>query len=98
MSILLYGCTSWTLTKRIEKSLGYIAQILEATSHETAFLRPPTSHLLNYPNKTNKTLLEKQGRTYKRRSPIGPLHVYVAVLADQQELSYNKYVRTQDVV
>ena len=35
-----------------------IEQILEATSHETAVLRPPTSYLENHPNKTNKTVGE----------------------------------------
>ena len=50
-SILLYGCTIWTLTKRIAKKLeekvhknatSYSEQILEATSHETAAVWPPT--------------------------------------------------------
>ena len=51
--ILLYGCTSWTLTKRIEKnrrelhknSISYIDKILEVTSYEAAVVWPPTSNL-----------------------------------------------------
>ena len=45
--------------------------ILEATPHKTVVVRPPTSHLENHPNKTNKicgALLKKQGRTHKWHS------------------------------
>ena len=53
MSVLLYGCTTWTPTKRLEKAkqelhkntTSHIEQILEAISHKTAAVRPPTSHL-----------------------------------------------------
>ena len=53
LSILLYGCTAWTLTKRIKKvrrglymnTRNYIEQVLEATSHKTAAVRSPTSLL-----------------------------------------------------
>ena len=58
-----------------KNAMSYIEQIQEATSHETAAVRPPTSHLTNHPNKmykTRKTLLEKQGWTHKWHSPIEP--------------------------
>ena len=51
--ILLYGCTTWTLTKRLEKKArrqlhknveSYIEQVLATTSHETTTIRPPASH------------------------------------------------------
>ena len=50
VSILLYGCTTWTLTKRIEKKLyknatSYIEQILEVIPLETIAVRPLTSNL-----------------------------------------------------
>ena len=50
VSLLLYGCTPRTLTKHIEEKLvgsytSCIEQILEATSHETTVVRPPTSYL-----------------------------------------------------
>ena len=50
--ILLYGCTKWTLTKRMEKkawrqlhknSASNIEQILEATPYKA-----PTTHHENY--------------------------------------------------
>ena len=56
VSILLYGCTNWTLTKRFEKKLygnctaSYIKQILEAISHKIAAIRAPTTHLDDNPN------------------------------------------------
>ena len=32
-----------------------IEQILETASHKAASVRPPTPHLYNHPNKTDKT-------------------------------------------
>ena len=47
VSILLYGCTSWTLTKRLEKKLDgnytrMLRAVLEATPHKAPTIRPPT--------------------------------------------------------
>ena len=56
VSILLYGCTAWTLTKRLEKKLdgknvaSNIEQVLEATPHKVPTIRPPASHHENYPS------------------------------------------------
>ena len=61
MSILLYRCTRWTLMKHREKKINrnvprmLLSKIIEATPHKTASVRPLTSHLTNYPSKTNKT-------------------------------------------
>ena len=84
VSRLLYGCTTWTLTKRIEKKLdiNYI-RILRAilnkswraTLHKAASLLTLTSHHENYQSETNqmcRTLLEKQGRAHKWCSPVDP--------------------------
>ena len=55
--ILLYGCTTWTLTKRLEKKTrrqlhenveSNIEQVLATTPHETPTIRPLTSHHENY--------------------------------------------------
>ena len=54
VSILLYRCTSWTLTKRLEKKLdgknvaSNIEQILVATPHKAPTIRRPASHHENY--------------------------------------------------
>ena len=59
VSILLYGYTSWTLTKRLEKKLnGNYTRILLAKlnkswrqhPHKAPTIRPPASHHENYPS------------------------------------------------
>ena len=47
VSILLYGCTTWTLTKRLKSN---IELVLEATPQNAPTLRPPASHHENYPS------------------------------------------------
>ena len=55
-SILLYGCTTGTLTKRLEKKLDgnyknatcNIEQVLAATPHKTPAVRPPAPYHENY--------------------------------------------------
>ena len=52
--ILLYGCTTWTLTKRLEKKLdGNYTRMLQAIlnkswRHKAPTIQPPTSHQENY--------------------------------------------------
>ena len=54
VSILLYGCTTWTLTKRLEKKLDgnytrmNIEQVLAAIPHKTPTIRPPASYHEDY--------------------------------------------------
>ena len=59
VSILLYGCTTWTLTKRLWKkarrqlhknAVSNIEQVLEATLHKAPTIRPSTFHHENYPS------------------------------------------------
>ena len=75
VSILLYGCTTSTLTKRLEKKLETIEQVLATTPHDTPTVRPLASHHENYTGQTSqtrRTLLEKQGRAHKWRTPMDP--------------------------
>ena len=53
VSILLYGCTTWTLTKRLEKKLdGHFTRMLRALlikswrqhPNKAVAIRPPTTH------------------------------------------------------
>ena len=55
--ILLYGCTTWTLTKRMEKKVdGNYTRMLRAIlnkswrqhPHKAAAILPPTTHYENY--------------------------------------------------
>ena len=57
VSILRYGCTTWTLTKRMEKkawrqlhknTASNFEQVQEATPHKAPTVQPPTSHHENY--------------------------------------------------
>ena len=55
VSILMYGGTTWTLPKHIEKKLnGKCTRILQATLNKSRKQhpqkRPPTTHLKNHPN------------------------------------------------
>ena len=51
VSILLYGCTTWTLTKRMEKKQdGNYTRMLRATPHKAPTIQPPTSNHKNYPS------------------------------------------------
>ena len=51
VSILLYGCTTWTLTKRLEKKLeGNYTRMLRAILNKTPTIRSPTTYHENYPS------------------------------------------------
>ena len=61
VSVQLYGCTTYTITNKLEKKLDekYIkmlySTILGAASNKTVVVRPPTSHLANLSSKMSKT-------------------------------------------
>ena len=82
VSILLYGCTTWTLTKRLQRKLdGNYTRMLRAVLNKS-WRQHPTRlqlyghlppHHKNYTSQTNQTrgtLLEKQGRAHKRCTPV----------------------------
>ena len=59
VSIVLYGCTTWTLTKTAgekarrqlhKNAASNIEQVLETTPHKASTIRPPTSYHENYPS------------------------------------------------
>ena len=58
----------WELSKN---AMSYLEQIFKVTPHKITVVQPLTSHLKNYPSKTNKTCgtpLEKQRQTHKWHS------------------------------
>ena len=82
-SILLYGCTTWTLTKRLEKKLeGNYTRMLRAilnkswrqhpTRHQLYGHLPLSRKLFKLDEPDMQTLLEKQGRTHKRCTLMDP--------------------------
>ena len=76
VSILLYGCTTWTLTKRLKKKLdGHYARMLRVILNKSPTIRLPASYQKNctsYTNQTPRTLLEKQERTHQWCTPMDP--------------------------
>ena len=74
VSTLLYGCTTWTLTKYRKKKLdGNCTRMLRANIEQ--ILEQQLSTLLPPIFKTIKscgTLLEKKGRTHKCHSSMEP--------------------------
>ena len=79
VSILLYGCTTWTLTKRLKKLDGNYTRMLWAILNKS-WRQHPTRHQLYghlHPGTktTHRTLLEKQGRTYQWCTPMDP-HIW----------------------
>ena len=82
VSTLLYGCTTWTLTKRLEKKVdGNYTRMLRAilnkswrqypTRHQLYGHLPPITKTIQ----TCRTLLEKQGRAQKWCTPMDP-HIW----------------------
>ena len=95
VSILLYGCTTWTLTKRLEKKLdGNYTRMLRAILNKSWRQHPtrhPASHHENYPSLTNqtcKTLLELISDvllwtpTYGRAKAGRPARTYIQQLCE----------------
>ena len=77
VSILLYGCTTWTLTKRLEKKLdGNYTRMLRAILYRSWQQHPTRcklyGHLPPITNQTCRTLLEKQRRDRKWCAPVDP--------------------------
>ena len=70
------GEETWRqLHKNVESN---IEQVLATTPHETPTVRPLASHHENYTGQTSqtrRTLLEKQGRARKWRTPMDP-HIW----------------------
>ena len=83
-SILLYGCTTWTLTKRLEKKLDDNYTRMLPTILNKSWRQHPTRHQLygHLPfitkaiqvrrNQACRTQLEKQGRTHKWCTLVDP--------------------------
>ena len=109
VSILLYGCTTWTLTKRLEKTLdGNYTRMFWAILNKswrqhptgtnyTAHLPPIMKTIQARRTKHAGTLLEKQGRDHKWCTPMDP-HIWsVQKQDDQHEHTFSSYVRIRDV-
>ena len=93
VSIPLYGCTTWTLTKRQEKKLdGNYTRMLRAILNKSWKQHPTKHQLYGHTNQTCRTLLEKQGRVH------GYPHMAEQKQDGQLEHTYSSSVRIRDVV
>ena len=83
VSILLYGCTTWTLTKRMDKKLdGNYTRIPQAVFNKSWRQHPTKQQLYGHPPPNTKTLqvrrtrhaglLEKLILTHKQYTPVEP--------------------------
>ena len=62
-SILLYGCTTWTLTKRLEKKLdGNYTRLLQAILNKSWQQHPTRHQLYGYLPPTTKTIQVRRTR------------------------------------
>ena len=63
VSILLYGCTTWTLTKRLEKKLdGNYTRMLQAILNKSWRQRPTKHQLYSHPPPITKTIQVRRTR------------------------------------
>ena len=103
VSILLYGCTTWTQTKRLEKLDGNYTRMLlsilnKSTRHQLYDHLPPITKTIQVrQQQTCRTLLEKQGRASKRCTPMDstygrakagrPARTYIQQLCENSDVA-----------
>ena len=103
-SILLYGCTTWTLTKRLEKKLdGNYTRMLRAIRNKSWQQHPTRHQLYSHLPPITKTIQVRRtrhaGHCWRSRDElIRDVLLWIPTQDDQLERTFNSYVRTQDVV
>ena len=108
ISILLYGCTTWTLTKRLEKKLdGNYTRILRAILNKSWRQHPTRHQLYGYLPPITKTIKVSQtrhaGHCWRSRDElISDILLWTPHMArqkqdDQLEHTFSSYVRIRDV-
>ena len=108
-SILLYGCTTWTLTKRLEKKLdGNYTRMLRAILNKSWRQHPTRHQLYGHLPPITKTIQVRwtrhAGHCWRSRDELirdvllwTPTHGR-AKQDDQHEHTFSSYVRIRDVV
>ena len=111
VSILLYGCNTWTLTKRLKKKLdGNYIRMLRAILNKSWRQHPTRHQLYGRLPPITKTIQVRRTRyaahcwrntETRTNSSImysyGPLHMARQKQDDQLEHTYSSYVRIRDV-
>ena len=103
-SILLYGCTTWTLTKRLEKKLdGNYTRMLRAILNKSWQQHPTRHQLYGHLPPITKTIQVRRtryaGHCWRSRDElIRDVLLWIPAQDDQLERTFSSYVRIQDVV
>ena len=111
-SILLYGCTTWTLTKRLGKKLdGNYTRMLLAILNKSWRQHPTRHQLYGHLPPFTKTIQVRRtrhaGHCWRSRDQLisdillwTPPHTHMAVQKqdDQHEHTFSNYVRIREVV
>ena len=104
-SILLYGCTTWTLTKRLEKKLdGNYTRMLRAILNKSWRQHPTRHQLYGHLPPITKTIQVRRtrhaGHRWRSRDELirDVLLWTVQKQDDQHEHTFSSYVRIRDVV
>ena len=104
ISILLYGCTTWMLTKHIEKNLNRsCTRILQVVFNKSWKQHPTKQQLYGYLPPISKIIQIRQMRYVNTAGEARTvnfyrsLHMDMPVLDDQEEHIYNSSVWIQDV-
>ena len=87
VSILLYGCTTWTLTKWMEKKLdGNYTRMLRALLNKSWRQHPTKQQLYGHLSPITKTIKVRRtrhaGHCWRSRDSYGPLH-----MAEQRQVN-----------
>ena len=109
LSILLYGCTTWTLTKRLEKKLdGNYTRMLRAILNKSWRQHPTRHQLYGHLPPITKTIQVRRtrhaGHCWRSRDEhIRDVLLWTPDMAvqkqdDQHEHTFSSYVRQRDVV
>ena len=108
VSILLYGCTTWTLTKRIEKKLdGNYTRMLRAILNKSWRQDPTKQQLYNHLPPITKTIkvsrTRHSGQCFRGGDELisdvllWTPHMAVQKQGDQLESTYSSSVRIRDL-
>ena len=105
VSILLYGCTTWTLTKRMEKKLdGYYTRMLRAILNKSWRQHPTKQQLYGHLQPMKKTIKVRRtrhaGHCWRCRDElISDVLLWSPHMAGQKQLepTYRSSVRIRDV-
>ena len=108
-SILLYGCTTWTLTKRLEKKLdGNYTRMLRVILNKSWRQHPTRHQLYGHLPPITKTIQVRRtrhaGHCWRSRDELirdvllWTPHMAVQKQDDQHEHTFSSYVRIRDVV